>query len=57
VRDAVGRRFADIGLTLHPDKTKIVYCTYTIDPWPLILYIPKTCYYPCISNNTPNHQL
>lgn len=26
VRDAVGRRFADIGLTLHPDKTRIVYC-------------------------------
>jgi RNA-directed DNA polymerase len=26
VRDAVGRRFADIGLALHPDKTKIVYC-------------------------------
>ena len=26
VRDAVGRRFADIGLILHPDKTKIVFC-------------------------------
>jgi RNA-directed DNA polymerase len=26
VRDAVARRFADIGLTLHPDKTKIVFC-------------------------------
>ena len=26
VRDAVGRRFASIGLTLHPDKTKIVFC-------------------------------
>jgi RNA-directed DNA polymerase len=26
VRDAVGRRFADIGLTLHTDKTKLVYC-------------------------------
>ncbi|MCA1708686.1 MAG: group II intron reverse transcriptase/maturase, partial [Actinobacteria bacterium] len=26
VRDAVGRRFADIGLSLHPDKTKIVFC-------------------------------
>ena len=26
VRDAVGRRFADIGLSLHPGKTKIVYC-------------------------------
>jgi RNA-directed DNA polymerase len=24
VRDAVGRRFAGIGLTLHPDKTKVV---------------------------------
>jgi RNA-directed DNA polymerase len=26
VRDAIGRRFAGIGLGLHPDKTKIVYC-------------------------------
>jgi group II intron reverse transcriptase/maturase len=26
VREAVGRRLADIGLELHPDKTKIVYC-------------------------------
>jgi RNA-directed DNA polymerase len=26
VRDAIGRRFADIGLSLHPDKTRIVYC-------------------------------
>lgn len=26
VRDAVGCRFAGIGLSLHPDKTKIVYC-------------------------------
>lgn len=26
VRDAVGRRFASIGLTLHPGKTKIVFC-------------------------------
>lgn len=26
VRDAIGCRFADIGLTLHPDKTKLVYC-------------------------------
>jgi group II intron reverse transcriptase/maturase len=26
VRDAIGRRFAGIGLSLHPDKTKIVYC-------------------------------
>ena len=26
VRQAIGRRFADIGLRLHPDKTRIVYC-------------------------------
>jgi group II intron reverse transcriptase/maturase len=26
VRDAIGCRFAGIGLTLHPDKTKLVYC-------------------------------
>jgi hypothetical protein len=26
VRDAVGHRLASIGLRLHPDKTKIVYC-------------------------------
>ncbi|WP_322769503.1 group II intron reverse transcriptase/maturase [Frankia sp. Cr1] len=26
VRDAVGRRLADIGLSLHPQKTKVVYC-------------------------------
>jgi len=26
VRDAVACRFAGIGLTLHPEKTKIVYC-------------------------------
>ena len=26
VREAVGRRFAEIGLELHPDKTRIVYC-------------------------------
>src|SRR5260370_522589 len=26
VRDAIGRRFAGIGLSLHPEKTKIVYC-------------------------------
>src|SRR5260370_35574264 len=25
VRDAIGRRFAGIGLSLHPDKTKMVY--------------------------------
>jgi group II intron reverse transcriptase/maturase len=26
MREAIGRRFADIGLQLHPDKTRIVYC-------------------------------
>jgi len=26
VRDAVARRLADVGLELHPDKTRIVYC-------------------------------
>jgi RNA-directed DNA polymerase len=26
VREAIGRRFADIGLTVHPDKTRLVYC-------------------------------
>jgi RNA-directed DNA polymerase len=26
VREAIGRRFVDIGLLLHPDKTRIVYC-------------------------------
>jgi RNA-directed DNA polymerase len=26
VRQPIGRRFADIGLQLHPDKTRIVYC-------------------------------
>jgi RNA-directed DNA polymerase len=26
LRQAIGRRFADIGLLLHPDKTRIVYC-------------------------------
>jgi len=26
VRDAIGRRLAEVGLQLHPDKTKIVYC-------------------------------
>jgi RNA-directed DNA polymerase len=26
VCQAIGRRFADIGLQLHPDKTRIVYC-------------------------------
>ena len=26
VREAIGRRLVDIGLELHPDKTKIVYC-------------------------------
>jgi RNA-directed DNA polymerase len=28
VRDAIGRWFADIGLSLHPEKTKIVYCKH-----------------------------
>jgi RNA-directed DNA polymerase len=26
VREAIGRRLADIGLQLHPDKTRLVYC-------------------------------
>jgi RNA-directed DNA polymerase len=26
VRDALARRLADVGLKLHPDKTRIVYC-------------------------------
>ena len=26
VRDAIARRLADVGLELHPDKTRIVYC-------------------------------
>ena len=26
MRDAIARRLADIGLSLHPEKTKIVYC-------------------------------
>ena len=26
VREAIGRRMVDIGLELHPDKTRIVYC-------------------------------
>lgn len=26
VREAIGRRLADVGLLLHPDKTRIVYC-------------------------------
>jgi group II intron reverse transcriptase/maturase len=26
VREAIGRRLADVGLELHPDKTRIVYC-------------------------------
>jgi RNA-directed DNA polymerase len=25
VRDSIGRRFAEVGLRLHPEKTKIVY--------------------------------
>ena len=26
VRDAVARRLTDVGLEIHPDKTRIVYC-------------------------------
>ncbi|HCU51802.1 MAG TPA: group II intron reverse transcriptase/maturase, partial [Micromonosporaceae bacterium] len=26
VRDALGKRLADVGLELHPDKTRLVYC-------------------------------
>jgi hypothetical protein len=26
LRDKIGRRLAGVGLTLHPEKTKIVYC-------------------------------
>ncbi|CAO5227887.1 reverse transcriptase domain-containing protein [Frankia sp. AgKG'84/4] len=26
VRDAVGRRLAEVGLEIHPDKTRIVFC-------------------------------
>ena len=26
LRDAIGRRMAEVGLRLHPDKTRIVYC-------------------------------
>ncbi|HZD21876.1 MAG TPA: group II intron reverse transcriptase/maturase [Acidimicrobiia bacterium] len=26
VREAIGRRLAECGLTLHPDKTRVVYC-------------------------------
>jgi len=26
VRDAIGRRLVEVGLQLHPDKTRIVYC-------------------------------
>jgi rhodanese-related sulfurtransferase len=26
LRDAIGRRMAEVGLQLHPDKTRIVYC-------------------------------
>jgi RNA-directed DNA polymerase len=26
VRDAVARRLVEVGLELHPDKTRIVYC-------------------------------
>jgi RNA-directed DNA polymerase len=30
VREAIGRRLADVGLVLHPDKTRIVYCKDTV---------------------------
>jgi retron-type reverse transcriptase len=26
VREAIGRRLVEVGLELHPDKTRIVYC-------------------------------
>jgi len=26
LRDAIGQRMAGVGLSLHPDKTRIVYC-------------------------------
>ena len=26
LRDAIGRRMVEVGLTLHPDKTRVVYC-------------------------------
>ena len=26
VREAIGRRLAEVGLQLHPDKTRLVYC-------------------------------
>jgi RNA-directed DNA polymerase len=26
VREAVARRLVEVGLELHPDKTRIVYC-------------------------------
>jgi RNA-directed DNA polymerase len=26
LRDAIGQRMVEVGLTLHPDKTKVVYC-------------------------------
>ena len=26
LRDAIGQRMVEVGLTLHPDKTRIVYC-------------------------------
>ena len=39
-----------VGLQLWQSTSAIASIfTYTIDPWPLILYIPKTCYY-CYSN-------
>jgi RNA-directed DNA polymerase len=29
VREAIGRRLAEVGLELHPDKTRVVYCKDT----------------------------
>ena len=26
LRDAIGQRMVEVGLRLHPDKTRIVYC-------------------------------
>src|SRR5439155_25886584 len=26
LRDAIGQRMVEVGLTLHPDKTRVVYC-------------------------------
>ena len=35
VRDAVARRLVEVGLELHPDKTRIVYCKDSMAPWDL----------------------